>query len=62
MNKMLYILIFSILLFSSSDAEQDEIEYAIIPQFDDAEFFSEGLAAVKIGDRWGYINQNAFEK
>ena len=57
MNKLLYILIFSTLLFSSSYAEQGEIEYAIQPQFDDAESFSDGLARVKIGDKYGYINQ-----
>ena len=57
MNKLLYILIFSTLLFSSSDAEQGEIEYAIRPQFDVANNFSEGLAAVKMGDRYGYINK-----
>ena len=59
MNKILYILIFSILLFSSSDAEQGEIKYVIKPQFDDAEDFSEGLARVFIYDqgRYGYINR-----
>ena len=30
---------------------------AIRPQFDDAKFFSEGLARVKIGRRWGFIDQ-----
>jgi hypothetical protein len=29
---------------------------AIAPQFDDAENFSEGLAAVMVGGRWGYID------
>ena len=57
MNKLLYILICSTLLFSSSDAEQGEIEYVIRPQFDWAGYFSEGLAAVKMGDRYGYINK-----
>ena len=57
MNKILYILIFSTLLFSSSDAEQGEVEYVIIPQFDRASPFSEGLALVKIGDKYGYINK-----
>lgn len=62
MNKILYISIFSALLFSSSDAEQNEIEYVIKPQFDGAWSFSEGLARVKIGDKWGYINKASFEK
>ena len=62
MNKLLYILIFSTLLFSSSDAEQDEIEYAIIPQFDSAWSFSEDLAAVKIGEKWGYISRESLRK
>ena len=57
MNKILYILIFTTLLFSSSDAEQYEIEYVIKPQFDYADAFSEGLARVEIGERWGYINK-----
>lgn len=31
--------------------------FVISPQFDDAdEFFSAGLAAVKVRDKWGYIN------
>ena len=29
----------------------------IKPQFDDALFFSEGLAIVKVGDKWGYIDK-----
>ena len=62
MNKILYILIFSTLLFSSSDAEQGEVEYVIKPQFDDAWSFSEGLAPVKIGDKYGYISKESFEK
>lgn len=28
----------------------------IHPKFDEAPFFSEGLAAVKIGRKWGYVN------
>jgi len=27
------------------------------PQFDDARNFSEGLASVEIGDKWGFINK-----
>ncbi len=62
MNKILYILIFSTLLFSSSNAEQGEVEYVIKPQFDGAWPFSEGLAAVKIGDKYGYISKGSFDK
>ena len=62
MNKILYILIFSTLLFSSSDAEQGEVEYVIKPQFDGAGSFSDGLAGVEIGDKWGYISKGSFEK
>ena len=101
MYKMLYILIFSTLLFSCSDLEnldstnsekQDPIRLALVqiggkwgyinregeiviePQFDDAGDFSkerffpysfnptvllavEGLAGVKIGNKYGYINR-----
>ena len=35
-----------------------EVQYAIKPQFDDAMPFSEGLARVAIGDRWGYIDKS----
>lgn len=28
----------------------------ITPRYDDAQWFSEGLAAVKVGSKWGYIN------
>ena len=62
MNKMLYLLIFSTLLFSSSDAEQGEVEYVVEPQFDDAGDFSEGLARVKIGNKWGYISKESLEE
>ena len=63
MNKILYILIFSTLLFSSSDAEQGEVEYVIVikPQFDSAGSFSEGLAPVRIL-KYGYISKESFEK
>ncbi len=33
-------------------------KYACGLKFDAADYFSEGLAAVKLGDRWGYINRN----
>lgn len=59
---MLYLLIFSTLLFSSTGAEQGEVEYVVEPQFDDAGDFSEGLVHMKIGVRWGYINKESFEK
>ena len=62
MNKLLYILICSTLLFSSSDAEQGEIEYVINPQFDWAGSFSEGLAFVKSGEKWGYISRESLRK
>ncbi len=29
----------------------------IAPKYDDAQWFSEGLAAVKVGEKWGYINK-----
>ena len=32
-------------------------EFAIEPQFDDAEVFGEGLARVKAGGVWGYIDE-----
>jgi len=35
-----------------------EPEFIIKPQFDDAEWFSEGLAKVKIGDKYGYIDKS----
>jgi len=33
-------------------------ETILQPQFEHAEEFSEGLAAVKINGRWGYINES----
>jgi hypothetical protein len=34
------------------------MEFVVIqPQFDEAEAFSEGLARVKIADKWGYIDK-----
>ena len=63
MNKMLYILICLTPLFSSTDAEQSEVEYVIKPKFDNAGTgFSEGLAAVKVGEKWGYLSKESFEK
>ncbi|HEV2668337.1 MAG TPA: WG repeat-containing protein, partial [Blastocatellia bacterium] len=32
-------------------------EIAIKPAFDDAHAFSDGLAAVQIGSKWGYIDK-----
>jgi hypothetical protein len=32
--------------------------YAILPQFEDARAFSDGKAAVRMGDAWGYIRPN----
>ena len=29
----------------------------VAPKYDDAQWFSEGLAAVKVGNKWGYINK-----
>ena len=29
----------------------------IPPQFDDVGYFSEGLAPVRIGEKWGYIDK-----
>ena len=57
MTRLLYILIFSILLFSRSVSGEAEVQYAIKPQFEDARPFSEGLASVKIEGRWGYIDK-----
>jgi len=31
---------------------------AIPPQYDDARDFSEGLAAVRVGGKWGYIDRS----
>ena len=50
MYKMLYILIFSILLFSDAESEN-------LGSTDLGNQGSIKLAPVKIGDKWGYINQ-----
>jgi len=31
-------------------------EYPIQPQFDEVGFFSEGLPAVKVGAKWGFVD------
>ena len=49
MTRLLYILIFSTLLFSRSVSGEAEVQYVIEPQFEDAKSFSKGLARVKIG-------------
>ncbi|MCX7985750.1 MAG: WG repeat-containing protein [Bacteroidales bacterium] len=34
----------------------------VIPlKYDDAGYFSEGLARVKLNDKWGYIDKNGTE-
>lgn len=44
---------------SATDVEGEVIYTEMIaPQYDDARNFSEGLAAVKRGDKWGYINED----
>jgi len=32
--------------------------FVIQPRFDQVEHFSEGLAAVKIGSKWGFVSQS----
>ena len=58
MCKMLYILIFSTLLFSCSDSENLD---SVNSEKQDPKAVEEvdilRLAAVKIGDKWGYVNQ-----
>ena len=57
MYKMLYILIFSTLLFSCSDSENlDFTNSKKQDQKAEEEVDILRLAAVKIGDKWGYIN------
>lgn len=38
--------------------EQIVMEMIIKPQYDDARGFSEGLAPVKVGDKWGFVDEN----
>ena len=57
MYKMLYILIFSTLLFSCSDSENlDSTNSKKQDQKAEEEVDLLRLATVKIGDKWGYIN------
>jgi tetratricopeptide (TPR) repeat protein len=36
---------------------QDQSARIVVPpQFDDCQLFSQGLAAIKVGEKWGYIN------
>ncbi len=55
MTRLLYILIFSTLLFSRSVSVEAEIQYVIKPQFEDAKSFEDGLALVAIGRRGGQV-------
>ena len=57
MTRLLYILIFSTLLFFRSVSVEAEVQYAIKPQFEGARPFSEGLASVKIDGKWGFIDK-----
>ena len=59
MNNILYIMIFSTLLFPYSDSGKlfsMETEDVKTETKQDAVEIEEKLAAVKIGDKWGYIN------
>ena len=57
MYKMLYILIFSTLLFSCSDSENlDSTNSTKQDPKAEEEVDLLRLATVKIGDKWGYIN------
>ena len=56
-NRMILTIGVLILLSLPLWSQQGEIEYAIQPQFDDAWDFSDGLARVRIGGKWGYVNK-----
>jgi len=54
MNNILYILIFSTLLFSCSDSGKLSLMETV--EKSETKLDTEKLASVKIGDKWGYIN------
>lgn len=45
---------------AAEDSERGVLDYsiAISPQYEDAQLFSDGLAAVKKDGKWGYINED----
>lgn len=45
-------------VYAESDAGEFSYTEIITPTYEDARTFSEGLAAVKRGDKWGYINES----
>lgn len=49
-----------LMMVMPTNTNANEITYSeiISPIYDDARGFSEGLAAVKRGDKWGYINES----
>lgn len=54
MNNILYILIFSILLFSCADSEK--LSPVQTEEKTEATLDTEILAAIKIRGKWGYVN------
>ena len=44
-----------------ADPPTAQVKFAIEPKFDAAEDFSEGLARVKIGGKYGYISPPSIE-
>ena len=44
---------------SITPAAASELSYSVMiePKYQDASYFSEGLAAVKQNDKWGYIDE-----